>query len=125
MGKRAGTYNVLNVWRLEEGCWEYCRWPSDRLAGRRAGCQWRAEGGGEWWPRNRRPDEVDKRFTNDAHPDPNSTAQRAWFMGKADKELMLSVSVETAVFLLRPSDGSVVRVCSYASRHCKGRPRYR
>ena len=33
MGKRAGTYNVLNVWRLEEGCWEYCRWASDRLGG--------------------------------------------------------------------------------------------
>ena len=85
MGKRAGTYDVLNVWRLEASCWHDCRCPSDRLLGRRAECQWRAKRWWEWWPRNRRPGEVDKRFTNEVHPDVNTAAQKAWFMSTSDK----------------------------------------
>jgi hypothetical protein len=47
-------------------------------------------------------------------------------MGKADKVLMLSVSVAMAVFFSpRLSDGSVVRVFSYASRRCEDAQRYR
>lgn len=43
----------------KEACLHHCRSPPDRLTGETSWLQWRAEGG-EWWPRNRRPGEVNK-----------------------------------------------------------------
>lgn len=54
-------------------------------AGRRGGCQWRAERRGEWWPRNRRPGEVDRGCTNEGRPDSKSAGLRAWFMGRGGR----------------------------------------
>lgn len=65
----------------KEACLHHCRSPSDRPRGRRVGRMalrwWR----GSVWPRNRRPDELNKRFANDALPDLNTAAQRAWLCG--------------------------------------------
>lgn len=48
----------------KEACLHHCRFPSDRSGGRRVGRKayrwWR----GSEWPRNRRPDELNKRLTN-------------------------------------------------------------
>lgn len=87
--KAGGYLQRLNVWRLEVACVHHCRSPSDRLGGETRWLQWRPEGGGEWWPRNRRPDELEKRFANEMRPDRNTAARRAWYIRRLTRCLCL------------------------------------
>ena len=76
-------------------------------------------------PRNRRPDEVNKRFTNDAHPDRHTAARRLDY-DESDRVLMLPVSVAVEGSprpWYRQSSGSYV--CSLAPPNAEGPLGYR
>lgn len=66
MAKRAGTYNVLNVWRLEAGSWHDCKSAYDRPAGETRWMPMARRGTRRVVARNRRPGEVDRGCTDDA-----------------------------------------------------------
>lgn len=62
VGIRAGGYlQRLNVWRQSSVLYEG-RAKADRPGWDAPKYRWRAEEGGEWWPRNRRPGEGNKRL---------------------------------------------------------------